>query len=320
MNEQSPRMYAERVLEQSQQTLQQAVAIAYPNNPELSPLEAFPKPSPVRGEATPTGLTSDQQTALAEQAKELGFGSPLDYFMSKEAVSRPTVIIEGGQPHKIVSEVGLIDDDTTINPRTIFMSGSPHRKITGAAERDMAERLLGMTGDFTEYDVTSSAARKLTGVRLLPPEVLPFGYDITDGYQLVEGPTGQFQALGEIKHSETEVLGMQISRRDLPDGKYELQPSGDRVIEIVDRLQRRRGDHISPIVLTTSGTYLPSRRVSVAIAGLTLGRKVTVAAYGNDRLNEVKGTDAPAPLDQLPSELYVLAEQTAKLEAALRRS
>lgn len=110
---------------------------------------------------------------------------------------------------------------------------------------------------------------------------------------------------------------MQINRRDLEGGKYERQPGTAAVIGIVDAITKASGDETSPLVHVTSGTYRPSRTLGVALAGLSTNRLVGIATYGNDRLNEIKGDSAPAPVNQLPGELHEMAVQSAKLQEIL---
>ena len=110
---------------------------------------------------------------------------------------------------------------------------------------------------------------------------------------------------------------MEISRRDLEEGKYDRQPGTAAVIGIVDDLTRSVGNNSSPIVHVTSGTYRPSRTLSAALAGMSAERRIGIATYGNDLMNAIKGDNSPAPVSQLPGELHAMARQAVDLKAAL---
>jgi hypothetical protein len=112
---------------------------------------------------------------------------------------------------------------------------------------------------------------------------------------------------------------MRIDRDDYVDksgkAKYRNQPRTDDIIKITSDIHN---DRRHPIAFTTSGVYAPSRRLSVALAGLKLNRSVNLVAYGNKLVNEVRGTDLAAPLNQLPGELHRMAEIAVDLEAELK--
>ena len=314
----NPRRYAEQVLTQSQSVLREAVSIAFPERPDINPVEAFPKPSEVRAESPDIPeLTDDRKAALLTKASELGFGRAENVTLSEQGFVGATVIVEGGQPHKMLAEARMVVDDEAAQPKIIIISASPHRELKNDAEIASAQRLFGRVGK-TEYDVASDVARALDGfIEYDEPMVLNAGYDINDGFTFSQEPTGQFEVIGEI--NSTPVVLMKINRRDLEDGKYDRQPNTAAVIGIVNALTKANNDESSPLVHVTSGTYRPSRTVGAAIAGLTVDRLVGIATYGNDLLNEIKGDNAPAPISQLPGELREMAVQVENLRAALSR-
>ena len=312
----TPRQYAEQVLAQSENVLRDAVAIAFPERSDADPVQAFPKPAEVRAESPDIPeLTDAGKAALLSRASELGFGRAENVTLSEQGFFGATVIIEGGQPHKMLAEARMVVDDESAQPKTIIISASPYRELKNEAEIVSAQRLFGRVGR-TEYEVAGDVARALAGfTEYSEPRVLNAAYDINDNNAVSQNPTGQFQAVGEI--NGTPVVLMQISRRELEGGKYDRQPGTAAVIGIVNEVTNASGDYTSPLVQVTSGTYRPSRTIGAALAGLSANRLVGVATYGNDLLSEIKGDNSPVPVNQLPSELHEMAVQAAKLHEAL---
>jgi hypothetical protein len=316
----TPRQYAEQVLAQSEDVLQEAIGIAFPEKPDLGPIQAFPKPNELRAESPDIPELNDERKAtLLGKASELGFGKSESITLSEQGLFGAIVILEGGQPHKILAEARMVVEDKAASPKSIIISASPHRELKNAAEIASAERLFGHAGK-TEYDVALDVARALTGFsELAEPKVLNVSYDVYNNFVTAQEPTGQFKIVGNI--GEAPVILMQINRHDYVDGagkdKYDMQPGTADVIGIVDAITKADGDGLSQVVHVTSGTYRPSRTLGVALAGLQAERPVGIATYGNDLLNEVKGDNAPAPISQLPGELYEMAQQAIKLKEAL---
>lgn len=312
----TPQQYAEQVLVQSENVLRDAVAIAFPERPDADPVQAFPKPTEVRAESPDIPeLTDAGKAALLSRASELGFGRAENVTLSEQGFIGATVIVEGGQPHKMLAEARMVVDDELAQPKLIIISASPHRELKNEAEIASAQRLFGRVGR-TEYEVAGDVARALPGFSAYSePRVLGAAYDINNNNAVSQDPTGQFQAVGEI--NGTPVVLMQISRRELEGGKYDRQPGTAAVIGIVNEVTNASGDYTSPLVHVTSGTYRPSRTIGAALAGLSANRLVGVATYGNDLLSEIKGDNSPVPVNQLPSELHEMAVQAAKLHEAL---
>ena len=317
----NPHQYAEQVLAQSEGVLHEAVGIAFPATPDLDPVQAFPKPTELRAESPDIPeLTDEGKAALLGKASELGFGRPENVTLSEQGLFGANVILEGGQPHKMLAEARMVVDDTEASPKAIILSASPHRELTNAAEIASAERLFGHAGK-TEYDVALDVVRALPGFNELPePQVLNASYDIHNGFATGQEPTGQFKTVGHV--GAAPVILMQIDRNNYVDdagkAKYDKQPGTAAVIGIVDGITKAAGDESAPIVHVTSGTYRPSRTLGAAFAGLSAERPVGIATYGNDLLNEIKGDNAPAPVNQLPGELHEMAQQAIKLKEALQ--
>jgi hypothetical protein len=314
----TPRQYAEQVLAQAELVLSAAVGIAFPETPDLDPVQAFPKPTEVRAESPGIPeLTEDRQARLMDKASLFGYGRAEDVTLSEQGLFGATVNYEGGQPHKMYAEALMVVNDRQANPKAHILSASPYRELKSESEIASAKRLFGRAGR-TEYDVGFDVARALPGFIEYPePIVLNASYDVNNDFAVSDEPTGQFQTIGEIDGAP--FILMEISRRVLENGKYDNQPRTDDVIAIVDAVSRAQGDEDSPIVNVTSGTYVPSRALGVAIASLSANRLVGIAAYGNDRLNKIKGTNARAPVDQLPAELHVVATRSVKLRQVLNK-
>jgi len=60
----NPRQFAEQVLTQSEGVLLDAVAIAFPESPDLDPIQAFPKPTEVRAESPDIPELTDERKAI----------------------------------------------------------------------------------------------------------------------------------------------------------------------------------------------------------------------------------------------------------------
>ena len=312
----NPRQFAEQVLTQSEGVLLDAVAIAFPESPDLDPIQAFPKPTEVRAESPDIPeLTDERKAILLEKAGELGFGRAENVTLSEQSLADSIVVLEGGQPHKMLAEAHMVVDDPDANPKVIVISASPHRELKNPAEIASAEQLFGRAGK-TEYDVAFDVARALPGFKeWQTPQASNAAYDINDDFVVSEESTGQFKTVGQIGF--TPVILMQINRRDLDGGKYDRQPKTADVISIIDAITKAGGDGDSPIVHVTSGAYRPSRTLGVALAGLTADRLIGIATYGNDLLNKIKDDNAPPPVNQLPSELHEMARQAIDLRQAL---
>ena len=241
----TPRQYAEQVLAQSDSVLREAVGIAFPETPDLDPIQAFPKPTELRAESPDIPeLTDERKAALLDKAGELGFGRSESITLSEQDLFGANVILEGGQPHKMLAEARMVVDDTEANPKAIILSASSHRELTNAAEVASAERLFGHAGK-TEYEVALDVVRALPGFSELPePQVLNASYDIYNGFATGQEPTGQFKTVGHV--GAAPVILMQIDRHNYVDdagkAKYDKQPGTAAVIGIVDAITKAAGD------------------------------------------------------------------------------
>ncbi len=328
--EANPSNYAQEVLGRSKEALWRAVTVVSPENPQASPFEVFSAPGEVRADDAGLMLTAEQETELRSAAAELGFGRETDRTIGELGLSGASVVLEGGQPHKIVAEAQLALAES-IAPRAIYFSAAVDRKITGAAEQASAAR-LGVSAE-TEYKVAQNIAEQLPG--FWKPEganavVLPMSYDLAlEGeatrpaltYALGAEHSGQFIRIGKV--GEADVVMVRVDRSyyvDKEGNRKYKQPGPADLLSIIDAARRQQDDESTPIALVTSATYQPSREVDAVAASLKTDRVMGVATYGTARLAEVKGetVPAPGPINQLPGELHKLAKEVQKLEAALR--
>lgn len=317
-----PLAYAREMLNRSRAAIRRAVEIVAPETPDANPLEVFPEPGTPRAKDPGLELSTEQEEGLRAAAAELGFGRQTDRTMSELGIRGAHVIIEGGQPHKMVAEAKLVIDDTASDPTTIIFAASAARELDSIGELQSAKRQFGQVGK-TEYDNARLAAEHLPGFEPTEDEVMPFGYDINDGFNVGREPTGQFVRIGYV--GKIPVVLMRVDRENYVDesgaAKYRNQPNTADVIAIVDTVSKMQGDHILPIAFVTSATYLASRQIDGIRAGLLADRVVGVPAYGTARLAMVKGEAAPTPgpINQLPGELHRAAEQAAALEEIINQ-
>ena len=144
--------------------------------------------------------------------------------------------------------------------------------------------------------------------------ILPFGYDINEDHKITETPTGQFVEIGSINGAPVVIL--RVDRENMPDGKYQNQPNPLQLLNVVAGVRAAAGDQTSSIGILTSNTYASSRSVGVVEAGLRSERDFTIGMYGRSTLAEVQGKPAsePTPINQIPGELYVIAEALQSLQ------
>lgn len=317
----NPEQYAREVLERSKKALGDAVEVVAGNR-DADPLKVFPAPGEVRNEDEGLQLSDEQAAKLRAAAAELGFERQTDLPLSEAGLQGAHVIIEGGQPHKIVAEAKMVVEDAAANPKTIIFSASPYRRISSDAEKISARNQFGGQEPETEYDTSRMVAEGLAGFVAHKEElVLPIGYDINNEFGVTQEATGQFVEIGRV--GDTPVVLMRIDRESYTDeegkAKYRKQPGFAEVMAVVAEISSVLGDDQAPVAFVTSGTYEPSRSVGAARSAIRTERVVGVATYGTARLAEVNSTDVPEPrrLEQLPGELHKMANEVAQLETVL---
>lgn len=319
-----PSGYAEQLLRTNEQLLSNAVAIVNPEQPEANPLDVFVAPAEVRSEAQDPGYTYEQEQALRAVAAEFGFGRETDLTVSELGLNGAHVVIEGGLPHKIMAEIKTITNDKTAQPASYILAGSPYRKATSEAEINSAKaQFNGQYGE-TELDNVRLAASTIEGFRAQEggDQVLPFGYTVDSVHDLLNKPTGQFSLVGYV--GEAPVVLMRIDREDYQDeagqNKYRYQPDTATVIGLVSQVLSTT-DETSPVALVTSSAYQTSRQIDATRAALSTSRPVGVASYGTKTLATVKNEQisAPVSINQLPGELYKIAQNIESLRQELQQ-
>lgn len=345
------RLAAERLIIDSRMVLRDAVE-AVAGNPELDPLVVFAPPGERRDDAPDLDLDPDQTQALRSVAEKLGANRETDLTAKELGASKKhKAVLQGGQPGKekaqLENALGIqrvqigdeivegyvLDMYNYVRPESLVVAASPYRKIGVDPDRAQADakevqdtiKVLdlpeGTEVKTSEYENAEAIIRRLPGFEA-DEEVLPFGYDIYNDFAVNDEPTGQFRRLGTV--NGIPVVLMAIDRQDHYDErgkvvKYTNQPKTVDTLQIVDRVLKAAGDDDSDIVYHTSQLYLPGERTAALQAGIQAKRAMHVAAYGKNRLAEVRGLGAPAPLldNQLPGELHKAAKNLVALESVL---
>jgi len=304
VNEAMTRSPAEYV-EERQGWLREAASIYHGPELEGDMIGQFPKPTEIRADAEGWDLTQEQEEKLREISARFGIGSEQDILSSSEIV-----LLEGGKPWKVASELAI-----SSGASTLIFAGSPNRKLVADEHEYMAAKKGGSVENETEYDMVRRIAQNAEGfVPLEEDIILPFGYDINEDHKITETPTGQFVEIGSINGAPVVIL--RVDRENMPDGKYQNQPNPLQLLNVVAGVRAAAGDQTSSIGILTSNTYASSRSVGVVEAGLRSERDFTIGMYGRSTLAEVQGKPAsePTPINQIPGELYVIAEALQKLQ------
>lgn len=277
---------------------------------EHDPLDIFPAPAEVRAESATLDLSSEQEAALREVAGRFGVGGEADVMSTANHV-----VVEGGKPWKVEAELVIAQAATTI-----IVAGSPHRKI-GADETSYLQARLGDSApEQDEYGMIGQLiAIQPEFESLEQPQVLPFGYDISDDHTLITQPTGQLIHIGHLQNRP--VILLRIDRENYFDeieqkNKYRHQPDSAAVVGIISDVLTACGDTESSVGMLTSSTYA-SRVIDAKRAGLKKGRLFDVGMYGRQTLAEVRGEALaePTAIEQIPGELHTIYQKLSQLAA-----
>ena len=319
-HEQNPSEAAREVLLHARNILARALETV--GRTDEDPINVFPAPGPVRQGSGHMPLTSEQEQSLVAVASELGFGKQEDVNLSEQGVHGATVIMEGGFFHKVQAEAQGFSDDDAAQPAQVIYTASGTRILSNTeinrAKTMFGPDTFGSASQVTELEMAELVARNMPGfIPHTTPRILSAAYDpATYAFTMDADESPQFIEIG--KFGDAPVIIMRIDQASYPD-KEPTQPQGADLLGIIDAFTRADGGGTSALMTYTSRTYSPSRQVAAALASMNLRRGVGVATYGTRRLNWARGTDSatPADLKQLPGELHVMAEQTAKLGATL---
>ena len=264
----------------------------------------LPEPTEPRADAEGWDLDDAKEAKLREIAGRFGIGGEQDVLAESEIH-----LLEGGKPWKVASEMAI-----SSGSNTVILAGSPNRKIGDDEHKYMTTKHQTMIENETEYDMVRRIAEGAEGfVPLEEDVILPFGYDIKAGHQLVEEPTGQFVEIGTINGAQVVIL--RVDRENMLDGKYQNQPGALDLLKVVADARTAAGDQTSTIGFLTSNTYA-SRAISVVEAGFDSNREFSVGMYGRNTLANVQGNPVaePTAINQIPSELNVMAKAVIHLQ------
>lgn len=273
-----------------------------------NPFEVFPAPTEVRRESEGLELSPEQETTLREIAGRFGIGGEQDV-----AATASHQIIEGGLAWKVMAETTIVD-----SARTLLFAGSPNRSIAREDEISFMQKLVGegTAVGATEYEIVRQIATAQAGFEPLEQdEVLPYGYEVDNGFVVSEEPTGQFVRIGSI--DGRDVLLIRVDRGELSNEKGKPnQPDGAALMGIVADVLSANGDEESSVALVTGNTY-SSRAIDARRAGHQRGRVFQAGMYGRQTLADTKNEAVaePTEINQIPGELHAIASRLARLQA-----
>lgn len=303
----------EAYLAERQAWMREAVEVVT-GDPNQDPLEIFPAATEVRADGQALELTADAETALREVAGRFGIGGEKDVHSGSNHQ-----LIEGGLAWKIDAEAAITDATDSI-----VYAGSEHRPINREDEVAYMKNRLGedVAVGANEYEIARQLAELEPGFEPLEEDiVLPFGYDISDGFKLVQETTGQLVQIGT--NNGRPVTLLRVDRENYVDeegaNKYRNQPDSAALMGIISDILTAAGDEESTVGMNTSNTY-SSRVIDAVRAGLRRGRSFDVGMYGRQTLADVKGEAAaePTAINQIPGELHTIYAKLQQLEAELK--
>src|SRR5260370_9149632 len=100
-----PHNYAETVVREYGEVLDEAVRVGYPEQTGKDPRTVFPEPTSPRDQASAPNWTAGQEAEERRLVAEFGYGRGTDRTVTELGLSGAHVVFEGGQPHKIRAEV-----------------------------------------------------------------------------------------------------------------------------------------------------------------------------------------------------------------------
>lgn len=282
-----------------QETVEKAADIIA--GPGSNPLEVFPNPAAKERRAD---VVWGEELTLAEQAAfrgviaELGPGRQGNVGPVEAGISSSYVALsEGGQVHKMIAQLNIIDNPDTPQPAAYFVSGSTGRSISDA-EMQSAAPLLGI-----EYSDVANNECELALQAVQTRE----GFVSSVSQELIERKEGySIHYVGSLNGVPVNL--MSVNRLHNEEGGYK-QISNQEKIEIVGGLLGSE-DLNTDVALVTSATYQPSNQIAAVKAENASGLRAHILSYGTHELARVKGIDPVEPsIAQLGAEAY----KTAKL-------
>lgn len=260
------------------------------------PLEVFPNPKDAERRADVmwgSDLSEDQQDAFRGVMADLGPGrlyntSPDDLYLED---GQYVAVFEGGQPHKMIAQLDIVDN-ATARPSEYIFTASPDRKL-GEKERDIGAKLLGIEAD--------NAPKNELEMALAVVQARP-GFEYS--HELVDSELdGSIIHIGSLGGRSVSILP--ILREYNEDGSYTQLNNKDKMTLATGRALNA--------VFVTSSTYQPSCELA-AIQATREGATTYVASYGAEELARVKGEALAVPsIAQLGAEAHKTAKELAKL-------
>jgi hypothetical protein len=292
--------------------------------------DVFSLPPTDRDTAPEPNWDGEQEAAARNLGERLGYAAEKNV---PSGLRGGILLDEGGKVWKMQAEAEARADEEDLH--SVIISGSPYRLIgedekahkvanfkkqlpedipDEEIESQVAEYEKSLEG-FTEYDEAVEIAQSL--VESVEEEILPYGYEISEGNPIVAEATGQFVKRGKDIAGK-DIITMRVDREVVEEtGKYQYQPNPLRRMGIIsDILEEINNDTETPVIFGTSNAYA-SRKVDALRAGLDNGRQYGVAMYGRETLARVK--DEPmqpgARLNQLPGDIRQMYDKLQKLAA-----
>ncbi|HSW79297.1 MAG TPA: hypothetical protein VLG47_00805 [Candidatus Saccharimonadales bacterium] len=292
---QGPRQYAEILVSQYAQILEQAVAIAAPDRAGESPLDVFPERTTPRDQAPTPEWDAGQEAELRGLIAEFGYGREGDRTISELGVQEAHVIIQAGQPHKIMAEVGVVLEDENTNPKSFIFCGNPSRKIVNVGEQQSAQKQLGFVPE-NEYVVARAIAVQMPGFRrnAAGDQVLAVSYDMEDGFAVSDNESGQFTLIGFVGDGieSKPVIMFRVDQAERHDeskgGMVPVRPEPADTMNIISDAESLFGDPDTPLAFVTSATYQASTEIEAVRASLTSNRVICLPTYGTAGWRQLK--------------------------------
>lgn len=260
------------------------------------PLEVFPDPKDAERRADVvwgSDLSEDQQDAFRSVMADLGPGrlystSPDDLYLED---GKYVAVFEGGQPHKMIAQLDIVDN-ATARPSEYIFTASPDR-VLGDKERELGAKLLGIeveNAPENEFEMALAVVQTRPGFE--------FSHELVDSEL-----DGSIVNIGSLDGRSVSILP--ILRDYKEDGSYTQLNNKDKMTLAWGRAEN--------IVFVTSSMYQPSCELA-AIQATREGSTTYVASYGAEELARVKGEALALPsIAQLGAEAHKAAEEIGKL-------
>ena len=309
-----PQLSTREYVQERMQWVAEAVGVLAGDS-SLDPQQVLPAATEVRADGQNPNLTVEQEFALREIAGRFGIGGETDVHSGADHE-----LIEGGLAWKIDAEAAIAQPN-----KSYIFAGTPHRPVNREDEIEFMKKRLGdaVAIGTSEYDIARQLAEAQEGFLPIDKDmIMPFGYDITNGFQLVAQQTGQLVHIGDI--GDKPVLHLRVDREnytDETDGKikYRSQPDSAALMGFIADVLTAVGDNASTVGMNTSNTY-SSRVIDAVRAGMARNRSFSVGMYGRNTISRVKNEAVaePTAINQIPGELHTIHSKLQLLDSELK--